>query len=115
MSVHGFIVRHFRFGGRLFTDQHKSYLGLPRHEAVNHRAGEYVRGDVHTQGIDSFWSMLKRGIVGVYHVVSRKHLQRYVNEFVARHNLRDLDTIDQMKRVVHGMIGRRLTYHDLVS
>ena len=58
--------------------------------------------------------MLKRGYHGVYHQMSEKHLQRYVNEFAGRHNMRELDTIDQMRHVVAGMIGKRLMYRDLV-
>ena len=57
--------------------------------------------------------MLKRGYHGVYHQMSEKHLQRYVNEFAGRHNMREMDTIDQMRHVVAGMIGRRLMYRDL--
>ena len=67
------------------------------HEAVNHSAGEYVRGMAHTNGIESFWSMLKRGYQGTYHKMSPKHLERYINEFSGRHNVREADTIDQME------------------
>ncbi len=59
--------------------------------------------------------MLKRGYMGIYHYMSPKHLQRYVDEYAGRHNLRELDTIDQMSKVVLGMIGRRLTYRTLVA
>ena len=58
--------------------------------------------------------MLKRGYHGVYHQMSAKHLQRYVNEFAGRHNMREMDTIDQMRHVVAGMVGRRLMYKELV-
>jgi hypothetical protein len=72
------------------TDEHKGYarlkqIGFP-HETVNHTAGEYVRGNVHTANLDSFWSLLKRGIVGTYHKVSRDYLPLYLNEFSFRHN-----------------------------
>ena len=69
----------------------------------------------HTNGIESFWSMLKRAHKGVYHKISAKHLQRYVGEFVGRHNIRRSDTIDQMQAMVLGMNGKRLRYRDLVA
>jgi hypothetical protein len=72
------------------TDENPAYkhLGLP-HEAVNHSKGEYVRGNVHTANIDSFWSLLKRGIIGTYHKVSKDYLPLYLNEFSYRHDNRD--------------------------
>ena len=70
--------------------------------------GEYVRGQAHTQDIESFWSMLKRAHMGVYHKLSPKHLDRYVREFVGRHNVCGLDTVDQMATVAVGMVGKRL-------
>ena len=69
----------------------------------------------HTNGIESFWSMLKRAHKGVYHKISPKHLDRYVGEFVGRHNIRRADTIDQMQAMVLGMNGKRLRYRDLVA
>ena len=85
------------------------------HEAVNHSVGEYVRGMAHTNGIESFWAMLKRGYQGTYHHMSSKHLDRYVTEFEGRHNVRHADTIDQMTGIAAGMVGKRLRYHDLVA
>ena len=75
----------------------------------------YVRGEVHVQGIESFWSLLKRGYHGTYHHMSPQHLHRYVNEFVGRHNCRPLDTECQMGLVVEGMVGKRLTYEALTA
>ena len=69
----------------------------------------------HTQGIESFWATLKRTHKGVYHQFSVKHLDRYVTEFAGRHNVRDEDTIDQMRNVVAGMVGKRLMYRDLIA
>ena len=100
---------------QLFTDQHPGYRGLPNHQVVRHSQGEYVRGSAHTNGIESFWSMLKRGYIGIYHTWSFKHLHRYVNEFAGRHNLRELDTSSQMEELARGMGGRRLRRVDLVS
>ena len=69
----------------------------------------------HTNGMESFWSLLKRGYHGVYHHMSPKHLQRYVDEFAGRFSIRDDDTIDQMRDIVAGLAGRRLLYRDLVG
>ena len=99
----------------VYTDEHASYRGLENHETVAHSVGEYVNGQAHTNGIESFWSMLKRGYYGTYHRMSPKHLDRYVSEFAGRHNQRPLDTIDQMRAVWRGMIGKRLRYSDLVG
>lgn len=86
------------------TDEHKGYarldrLGLP-HETVNHKEGEYVRGNVHTANLDSFWSLLKRGIVGTYHQVSKDHLPLYLNEFSYRHNHRGVLNAETFDRVL---------------
>ena len=64
-----------------------SYQGLPNHTAVRHSIGEYVRGQAHINGMESFWSMLKRAYYGTFHRMSPKHLDRYVDEFAGRHNL----------------------------
>ena len=86
----------------VYTDGETGYAGLPNHEAVKHTVGEYVRGMAHTNGIESFWSMLKRGYVGTYHKMSPQHLGRYVGEFAGRHNQRPDDTVDQMAAMVAG-------------
>ena len=85
------------------------------HESVRHSVGEYVSGMARTNGIESFWSMLKRAHKGVYHKISEKHLQRYVDEFSGRHSIRERDTIDQMGDLVEGMVGKRLRYCDLTA
>ena len=86
-----------------------------KHKSVNHSAKVYVEYQVHTNGIESFWSVLKRGYYGTYHKMSEKHLNRYVNEFAGRHNVREFDTIKQMGEVVMGIVGKRLRYRDLVA
>ena len=85
------------------------------HMSVRHSVGEYVDGMAYTNGIESFWSMLKRAHKDVYHKISAKHLQRYVDEFSGRHGIRERNTIDQMEAVVARMSGRRLSYRDLVA
>ena len=99
----------------VYTDEHPSYAGLPNHQTVKHSVGEYVDGQAHTNGIESFWSMLKRGYHGTYHQMSGKHLDRYVQEFAGRHNVRPLDTLAQMALVVRGFEGKRLSYAALTA
>ena len=99
----------------IYTDEHGAYHGLPNHATVAHSVGEYVSGKAHTNGIESFWSMLKRGYYGTYHRMSPKHLDRYVGEFAGRHNARPLDTLDQMRAITRGMVGKRLRYSDLIA
>ena len=115
-ALHGFVASTAAPGAAVYTDDARMYRGIPfAHETVNHSAGEYVRGAVHTQGIESFWSMLKRAHKGTFHKMSAKHMQRYVDEFAGRHNMRPLDTIDQMARMVAGSVGKRLRWRDLVA
>ena len=100
----------------IYTDDAGAYHHLDRlHGVVRHSVGEYVDGQAHTNGIESFWSMLKRGYAGTYHQMSPKHLGRYVDEFAGRHNARPLDTVAQMQAIVRGMSGKRLRYADLVA
>jgi len=99
---------------RIMTDQNRSYIGLERefldHESVNHGAGEYVRGIVHTNFSESFFSLLKRGIMGAFHHVSKQHLQRYLNEFDFRWNSRDVEDAERLMLAVQGVEGKRLFY-----
>lgn len=79
-------------GSQIMTDEWGSYNGLSEkfsHSVVSHGAGQYVNGIAHTNTIEGFWSLLKRGIVGQYHQVSKKHLNKYINEFCFRYNYRD--------------------------
>ena len=115
LTLQGFVVENVKPGAKVYTDDHGGYVGLPNHETVRHSVKEYVNGMAHTNGIESFWSMLKRGHKGVYHKMSAKHLHRYVNEFAGRHNQREDDTIDQMAAVARGLGGKRLQYKELVS
>ena len=115
-TLRGFVAEHTAPGTKVYTDESSSYHGMAfDHEAVNHSTGEYVRGMAHTNGIESFWSMLKRGYQGTFHHFSEKHLDRYVNEFAGRHNDREADTIDMMGNAAQGMVGKRVLYRDLVS
>ena len=80
-----------------------------------HSVGEYVRKQAHTNGVESFWSMLKRGHYGTFHKISPKHMDRYVSEFVGRHNMRESDTREQMGAVVIGMERKRLRYREPIA
>ena len=114
-TLQGFVKQNAKAGATVYTDEAAAYQGLPKHETCNHSAGEYVKDQAHTNGMESFWSMLKRAHDGTFHKLSPKHLQRYVNEFAGKHNIRDKDTIDQMAGVVAGLVGKRLMYRELVS
>ena len=114
-TLQKFVTDHAASGATVYTDDAAAYKGMPfDHESVRHSVGEYVRDMAHTNGIESFWSMLKRAHKGVYHKISAKHLQRYVDEFSGRHGIRELDTLDQMKAVSRMMAGKRLSYQELI-
>ena len=99
---------------RAYTDDSAVYEDLAHREAVRHSVSEFVRGQARTNGIESFWAMLKRGYQGTYHKMSAKHLGRYVNEFSGQHNVRMADTLEQLERTMRRMVGRRLHYQDLI-
>lgn len=100
----------------LYTDGAPVYRGMGRrHRWVNHDVGQYVDGQAHTNGLESFWSLMKRGYHGIYHHMSAEHLHRYVAEFSGRHNDRVLDTARQMELIARRMDGKRLRYQDLIG
>ena len=115
--LQGFVRENAAAGAQLYSDENAAYAGMPEypHEAVKHSVGEYVRDMAHANGIESFWSLLKRAYHGTFHHMSPQHLSRYVNEFAGRHNLRVLDTIDQMHRIASGLVGKSLPYRKLAS
>lgn len=116
-TLHGFIRDNAPEGALVVTDQHAGYVGIAshgyRHVSVNHSVGEYVREMAHTNGIESFWALLKRGHYGIFHYMSAKHLHRYVNEFAFRHNTAQIGTMGFIDRTATRMIGKRLTYKEL--
>ena len=115
-TLQGFVIDHTAPGATVYSDDSSAYESLPfDHDTVKHSLAEYVKGDVHTNGIESLWSMLKRAHKGTFHKLSPKHLDRYVQEFASRHNLRDEDTIDIMGAVATGMRGKRLRYRELIA
>lgn len=104
-------------GSIMVSDEYYTPKGIgPNYSlvAVKHIDGEYVRGAFHTNGIENHWSMLKRGIVGIYHQVSVKHLQRYCDEFSARYNTRDIKDHERFEWVIQNSAGR-LKYNQLIG
>ena len=115
-TLQGFVHRNTEQDAQVYTDEATAYVGIRRsHEAVKHSVGEYVREMAHTNGMESFWSMLQRGQDGVYHHFSPKHLHRYFGEFEGRHNARPLDTEEQMGRMAQGSVGKHLPYQTLIG
>ena len=104
-------------GSTLYTDEHKAYGGMADYErnAVRHSAGEYVRGTTHTNGIESFWALLKRGYYGTHHWWSVKHLHRYVAEYQHRQNTLGLSGEPAIGALIRSGDGKRLTYADLIA
>lgn len=118
-TVQGYVVANVPRGAAVVTDEFAGYRGLNSkgyvHHTVNHSAGEYVRHFcIHTNGIESFWALLKRGHYGIYHYMSPKHLHRYVNEFAFRQNTAQAGTMGFIEQTIGRMIGKRLTYKGLI-
>ncbi|MCY3853504.1 MAG: IS1595 family transposase [Gammaproteobacteria bacterium] len=117
-TLQGKVHENVRPGSTIYTDENPSYTGVAhRHYTVNHSAKEYVNDMAHTNGVESVWAVLKRGVNGTFHHVSKKHLHRYLNEFTFRLNEGncEIDTIDRMDSLVKGMGGKRIPYKVLVS
>ncbi len=118
-TLHGFIKRHVRDEAEaIYTDELRSYIGIEdddtRHETVNHSIEQWVVGDVHTNSIEDVWSLFKRSIIGAFHKVSAKHLDRYLEELEWRFNNRKNEHIfrDTLKRIV---TTDTLTYKRLIA
>lgn len=111
------ILENVKPGSTIYSDSHSGYEGMTtfHHEAVCHSVGEYVRKQAHTNGVESFWALLKRSYYGVHHFMSEKHLHRYVNECSHRHNTAQLGVIDCIGPTIDGMVGRRLSYKELTA
>ena len=114
-TLEEFIYAQIKPGALVYSDEHGSYRSLPDHEVVAHSDGEYVRGEVHTQGIESVWAIVKRMHMGTYHWMSVKHLHRYVHELAGRHNLRPLEPLERIAAVWQQLVGKRLTWQSLVA
>lgn len=110
-----FIHERIKDGTVVLTDDHSSYRGMPMHKFVNHAGWKFVDSEIQVNGMENFWSVLKRGYKGIYHRMSPKHLQRYVNEFAGRLNIRDKDTLEKMAIVSQGLFGKRLLRRDFIA
>ena len=115
-TLHDFVAENAEPDAVVYTDDAAAYEGIPNpHQSVKHSVSEYVNGMAHTNGIESFWSMLKRAHKGTFHKISPKHLDRYVQEFAGKHNIRDSGTLVQMRDTVARLVGRNLLYRDLIA
>lgn len=113
--LQGLIGCYVRKETTVYTDDHSSYVGMPYdHRSVRHSVREFVNGMAHTNGIESFWALLKRGYYGVYHYMSAKHLDRYINEFANRQNTAHMNTMEFIEATAQRISGRRLTYQELI-
>ena len=118
-DLHSFIGEATEVGSVVYTDEAKAYQGMPyrSHWTVNQSVKEFVKGMASTNGIESVWAVLKRGYNGVYHQWSRKHMAKYIDEFVFRLNEGNVrhHTMTRMDSLIKGAIGKRLTYKELTS
>jgi transposase-like protein len=115
--IRPFIMENVEPGSTLNTDEWWGYKGLFKwfeHQIVQHKAKEYVRGDVHTNTLEGFWSLLKRGLSGIYHQISPKHLQNYLNEFVFRYNTRLMNETFRFNEMLSN-INTHITYKELTA
>ena len=120
IALQSTVHEHVEGGSEVHTDEHSGYQGLGyyyMHETVNHKAGEFSRDGVTTNGMESFWALMKRGMYGVYHHASRKHLARYVDEFAFRLNEGSVKrhTMGRLDSLVTASMGRRITYASLTA
>jgi transposase-like protein len=116
-EIYNFVTKNIRIGATIYTDEHKSYNDLNGYnrQSVNHSRKEYVRGEIHTNGIESFWALLKRGYYGTFHHFSREHAMRYANEFATRLNQSGCDTEDVLAITIKSSVGKNLPYKVLTN
>ena len=116
-NLRKFVYKNLEFGSNLHTDEWWGYQGLAqafKHKFVKHNEGEYVSGNTHTNTLENFWGLLKRGVIGIYHSMSNKHLQQYIDEFVFRYNTKGF-TENYRFDVMLNNINSRLTYKQLIN
>ncbi len=114
-TLKGAIRENVNRKSRIVTDEWRSYIGIGKefeggHEVILHSSDEFARDDVNTNTVESYFALLKRGVVGSFHHISKEHLDRYCDEFSFRWNRRDLDDTERAAAIVKGGVGKRLTY-----
>ena len=119
-SLKGAIRANVDKSARILTDEWSGYRCIGKeyaggHETVRHSTHEYARGDVHTNSIEGFFGMLRRGLDGIYHSVSKKHLHRYLSEFEFRHNYRELEDGERTIKAIKAANNKRLTYRQAIG
>lgn len=117
-TIQPIMLQSVQLGSVIFTDEWHGYKGLNRlyeHRRVNHSSGEYVNGKAHTNTIEGFWSLFKRGIIGIYHDVSHKHLERYCDEFTYRYNTREYSQQERFNDAITRSNDKRLKYKELIA
>ena len=117
-AVGNFITNNVVLGSHLMTDEFRIYRSIQwlyKHNFVKHGEGQYVVKNCHTNTVEGFFSLLKRGIVGIYHFVSAKHLNNYLNEFTFRYNSKELSEENRFNLLLSECNNKRLTYQNLIS
>ncbi len=112
-----FLVKNVYQGSKLMSDEHVAYQTMGRvfeHQTIRHMVKEYVRGEVHTNTIENFWSLLKRGVYGTYHFITVKHVQNYLEEFAFRFNSRNISEAQRFDKLV-SLSSHRITYKALTQ
>lgn len=116
-TIRPIIEKWVEKGSIMVLDEWTAYNSLKSdyfHVVISHKDGEYVRGGFTTNGVENFWSLFKRGIIGIYHQVSKKHLQRYCDEFSARYNTREIKDHERFMAALKNSEGR-LKYNQLIQ
>lgn len=113
-SIKNILYRYVSANSIIYSDEFKNYnfLNTNRQDVINYRNKQYLRGEVHTNGIENFWSIFKRGYIGVYHWMSRKHLQKYINEFLFRYN-NNSDIKEEFDKLLS--CSKKLTYRMMTT
>lgn len=112
------ITEYVRRSAILYTDEWRGYNEVHKmysHYSVDHGKGQYVDEDIYTNTIEGFWTLLKRGYIGIYHSMSTKHLQRYVDEFVFRYNTRKISDNDRFNFLLCRTCAYMMRYKDLIA